>query len=43
LPEMAWVKVTGTAAFPLEGGQRKPLIQNAVIEKIEPPEDPYLY
>ncbi len=43
LPEMAWVKITGTAAFPLEGGQRKPVIQNATLEQIGPPEEPYLY
>lgn len=41
--EMAWVRVTGRAAFPLIGGKRTPLIQNAVLEKIEPPEEPYLY
>lgn len=43
LPEMTWVKVTGTAAFPVEGGQHKPIVRNAVLEKIEPPEEPYLY
>jgi uncharacterized repeat protein (TIGR03943 family) len=43
LPDMTWVKVTGTAAFPVEGGQRKPLIQNAVLEKIDPPYEPLLY
>lgn len=43
LPDMTWIKVTGKAVFPLEGGQRKPLIQNAVIEKMDAPEDPYLY
>jgi len=43
LPDMTWVRVTGKAAFPIEGGQRKPLIQNAALEKIDAPEDPYLY
>ena len=43
LPEMTWVRVTGKAAFPIEGGHRKPLIQNAAIEKIDAPQDPYLY
>lgn len=42
-PDMTWVRVTGEAAFPIEGGRHKPLIQNAVLEKIDPPEDPYLY
>ena len=43
LPDMTWVKVTGKAAFPIEGGQHKPLIENAALEKIAPPQDPYLY
>ncbi len=43
LPDMAWIKVTGKAVFPVEGGQRKPLIQNAVLEKIDPPDEPFLY
>jgi len=43
LPDMTWVKVTGKAVFPVEGGQRKSLIQNAALEKIDAPEDPYLY
>jgi len=43
LPDMTWIRVTGKAAFPLEGGQRKPLIQNASVEKTDAPDDPYLY
>jgi len=43
LPGMTWVRVTGKAVFPVEGGQRRPLIQNAVLEKIDPPEEPFLY
>ena len=43
LADMTWIKVTGKAVFPVIGGQRKPLIQNAVLEKIEPPAEPYLY
>ena len=43
LPEMTWVRVTGKAAFPLEGGQRKPIIQSAALEKIDPPAEPYIY
>jgi uncharacterized repeat protein (TIGR03943 family) len=41
--EMTWVKVSGTATFPVIGGQRVPVIQNGVIEKTEPPEEVYLY
>jgi uncharacterized repeat protein (TIGR03943 family) len=43
LPEMTWVKVTGKAAFPVVGGQRRPLIEGATIEKTQPPEDTFLY
>lgn len=43
LPDMTWVKVTGKAAFPIEGGQFKPVIQNVVLEKIDPPAEPFLY
>ena len=43
LSEMTWVKVTGTASFPVVGGKRTPLIQNAALEKIPTPDEPYLY
>jgi len=43
LPEMTWVKVHGKATFPVVGGQKRPLIENATIEKTDPPEDTYLY
>ena len=42
-PDMTWVRVGGEATFPLEGGQRKPLIQHATLEKIDPPKEPFLY
>jgi putative membrane protein len=43
VPEMTWVKVHGKATFPVVGGQKRPLIENATIEKTDPPEDTYLY
>lgn len=43
LREMSWVKVTGKATFPVIGGERVPLIEDAVVEKTDPPEDTYLY
>jgi uncharacterized repeat protein (TIGR03943 family) len=43
LPDMTWVKVSGKAAFPIVGGQRRPLIEGATIEKTQPPEDTFLY
>ena len=43
ITEMTWVKVVGTAAFPVVGGKKTPLIENALFEKIDPPAEPYLY
>ncbi len=43
LPDMTWVKVSGTASFPVVGGDRHPLIEKATIEKTDPPEDTFLY
>ncbi len=43
LPEMTWVRISGKATFPVIGGQRRPLIENAKVEKTDPPEDTYLY
>lgn len=43
LPEMSWVLVSGTATFPLVGGQRQPLITNGRIEKTPPPRETLIY
>jgi uncharacterized repeat protein (TIGR03943 family) len=43
LAEMTWVKIRGRATFPVISGQRMPLIDEASIEKTDPPEDTYLY
>jgi len=43
VPEMTWVKVHGKATFPVVGGQKRPVIENATVEKTDPPEDSYLY
>jgi len=39
LPEMTWVKIIGTATFPIENGKRMSLIRAEHIEKTEPPKD----
>lgn len=38
-PEMTWVKIIGTATFPIENGKRMSLIRAEQIEKTEPPKD----
>lgn len=41
--EMSWVKVTGKATFPLEGGQRTALVVEGAIEPTEPPKETLIY
>jgi len=43
VPDMTWVKISGKATFPVVGGQRRPLIENAKVEKTDPPADTYIY
>ena len=42
-PEMTWVKITGTAQFPLENGRRVSVLKAEKVEKTEPPEEAMLY
>lgn len=42
-PEMTWVKITGTATFPLENGKRISVLKAEKVEKTEPPEEAMLY
>jgi uncharacterized repeat protein (TIGR03943 family) len=41
--EMAWVKVTGTVNFPVEGGRRVPVVVADSITPSDPPEDTFIY
>jgi len=43
LPEMTWVKVTGTATFPIENGRRIAVLKADKVEKCNPPEETMLY
>ena len=43
LPEMTWVKVTGTATFPIENGRRIAVLKAERVEKSAPPEESMLY
>ena len=40
--EMSWIRVTGTASFPIEGGRRVLLVANSVTP-CEPPEETFIY
>lgn len=43
LSEMTWVKIHGKATFPVIDGQPHVLVENATVEKADPPEDTFLY
>lgn len=43
LPDMTWIRIRGEGSFPMTAGRYEPLVKNAEIEKIDTPEDPYLY
>jgi uncharacterized repeat protein (TIGR03943 family) len=43
LPEMSWVKITGTATFPIENGRRLAVLKSDKVEATKPPEESMLY
>ena len=43
LPEMTWIKVTGTATFPVENGRRISVLKADRVEKSAPPDETMLY
>jgi uncharacterized repeat protein (TIGR03943 family) len=43
LPEMTWIKITGTATFPVENGRRIAVLKADRVEKCNPPEETMLY
>jgi uncharacterized repeat protein (TIGR03943 family) len=43
LPEMTWIKITGTSTFPVENGRRIAVIKATSVEKCPPPEESMLY
>ena len=42
IPEMSWVKVTGKATFPVEGGKRIPLVVSDSVKPCDPPESSFI-
>ena len=42
-PEMAWVKVVGKVAFPIEGGRTIPILKAMSVKQTDPPEETMLY
>ena len=43
LPEMTWVKIVGTATFPVENGKRTAVIQATSVRQTKPPEEAMLF
>jgi uncharacterized repeat protein (TIGR03943 family) len=43
LPEMSWIKIVGTATFPVENGRRIAVLKADRVEKCNPPEETMLY
>lgn len=43
LAEMSWIKITGTATFPIENGRRIAVLQAEKVEATQPPEESMLY
>ncbi|MEI9894638.1 MAG: hypothetical protein WDN28_12310 [Chthoniobacter sp.] len=43
LPEMSWIKITGTATFPVENGKRIAVLKAERVDKCNPPEETMLY
>lgn len=43
LPDMSWVKVTGKATFPIEGGKQVPVIVADQVVPCDPPPESFIY
>ena len=41
--EMSWIKVTGTASFPVESGRRVPVLLAKSVSPCQPPEETFIY
>lgn len=43
MPEMGWVKVTGKATFPIEGGRSVPVVIADSVQPCDPPDESFIY
>jgi uncharacterized repeat protein (TIGR03943 family) len=43
MAEMSWIKITGTATFPIENGRRIAVLKSDKIEATKPPDESMLY
>lgn len=42
-PEMTWLRITGRATFPMEGGRRRAVIAADTVEEIDSPPETFIY
>ena len=43
VPEMKWVRITGTVTFPLEAGKRVPVLRAQKVEPCAPPDERFIF
>jgi uncharacterized repeat protein (TIGR03943 family) len=43
MTDMSWVKITGKATFPIEGGRSIPVVVADSVKPCDPPEDTFIY
>ena len=43
ITEMSWIKVTGKATFPVEGGRRQPVVVAESVKPCDPPDNTFIY
>jgi len=43
IPKMNWVRITGTATFPIEGGKRVPVLRAEKIEPCPQPDETFVF
>jgi len=43
IPEMSWIKIVGTATFPIENGRRIAVLKATKVDKTDPPSETMLY
>jgi uncharacterized membrane protein YcgQ (UPF0703/DUF1980 family) len=43
MPEMSWVKITGKATFPIEGGRPIPVVIADSVQPTDPPDESFIY
>jgi uncharacterized repeat protein (TIGR03943 family) len=43
VPDMGWLRITGTPVFPMEGGRRSAVLEATKVEPCAAPSEPFVY